>query len=116
MDILREWSDNLCNGMHYATYTNAIGGERFVTRILATSRDTCLTYLGRFQSLQVICGGILDLTVSLIVSADFFQVHARGSLYASPDELLVEVTGESMRPGALVEHLRSKYSEIYDLQ
>lgn len=44
------------------------------------------------------------------------QVHARGSLYASPDELLSEVTGDTMRPGALVEHLRNKYSEIYGLQ
>eukprot|EP00903_Cladosiphon_okamuranus_P009155 g8748.t1 len=44
------------------------------------------------------------------------EVHARGSLYASPDELLSEVTGDTMRPGALVEHLRSKYSEIYGLK
>ncbi|CAM9329111.1 unnamed protein product [Ectocarpus sp. 4 AP-2014] len=43
------------------------------------------------------------------------EVHARGSLYASPDELLSEVTGDSMRPTALVEHLKSKYTEIYDL-
>ncbi|CAN0358152.1 unnamed protein product [Ectocarpus sp. 13 AM-2016] len=43
------------------------------------------------------------------------EVHARGSLYASPDELLREVTGDSMRPTALVEHLKSKYTEIYGL-
>ncbi|CAN0492957.1 unnamed protein product [Ectocarpus sp. 12 AP-2014] len=43
------------------------------------------------------------------------EVHARGSLYASPDELLSEVTGDSMRPTALVEHLKSKYTEIYGL-
>lgn len=43
------------------------------------------------------------------------QVHARGSLFASPDALLKEVTGNGMRPKALVEHLRSKYSEIYGL-
>ncbi|CAM9851048.1 unnamed protein product [Ectocarpus sp. 12 AP-2014] len=43
------------------------------------------------------------------------EVHARGSLFASPDELLSEVTGDSMRPTALVEHLKSKYTEIYDL-
>ncbi|CAM9896079.1 unnamed protein product [Ectocarpus sp. 6 AP-2014] len=43
------------------------------------------------------------------------EVHARGSLFASPDELLSEVTGDIMRPSALVEHLKSKYTEIYDL-
>lgn len=43
------------------------------------------------------------------------QVHARGSLFESPDELLKKVTGDVMQPRALVNHLRAKYTEIYDL-
>lgn len=45
-----------------------------------------------------------------------FKVHERGSLYASPDELLRQVTGEDMQPRALVDHLCSKYSELYGLK
>lgn len=43
------------------------------------------------------------------------EVHARGSLYGSPDELLKQVTGDPMRPMALVDHLRAKYTDIYGL-
>lgn len=43
-------------------------------------------------------------------------MHARGSLYASPDELLMKVTGKGMQPKALSDHLRTKYSQIYGLR
>ena len=43
-------------------------------------------------------------------------MHERGSLYASPDELLMKVTGEGMQPKALSDHLRTKYSQIYGLE
>lgn len=43
------------------------------------------------------------------------QVHAKGSFYDSPDELLRQVTGEPLRPMALVDHLRDKYTDIYGL-
>ncbi|CAM9486448.1 unnamed protein product [Ascophyllum nodosum] len=43
------------------------------------------------------------------------EVHEKGSLFDSPDELLRNVTGEVLQPKALIDHLRSKYADLYGL-
>ena len=43
------------------------------------------------------------------------KVHAQGSLHASPDELLIAATGEPLNTKYFLEHLRGKYSELYQL-
>mmetsp|Transcript_13911 Transcript_13911/g.23064 ORF Transcript_13911/g.23064 Transcript_13911/m.23064 type:complete len:554 (+) Transcript_13911:121-1782(+) len=43
------------------------------------------------------------------------KVHAVGSAYASPDELLVSVTGEPVSPRPYLEYLTHKYSDLYKL-
>ena len=43
------------------------------------------------------------------------KVHAQGSLHASPDELLIAATGEPLSTKYFLEHLRGKYSELYQL-
>lgn len=49
------------------------------------------------------------------VFIQYVQVHERGSLYSSPDELLKQVTGDTLQPKALANHLRTKYTEVYGL-
>jgi Zn-dependent M32 family carboxypeptidase len=43
------------------------------------------------------------------------RVHRVGSLYASPDELLVQVTGKPMDPSVYVGYLQRKYATLYGL-
>ena len=43
------------------------------------------------------------------------HIHEVGSFYASPDELLVNVTGEKMNPKIFIEYLNKKYKELYDI-
>ncbi|KAL6771475.1 hypothetical protein ACKKBG_A26530 [Auxenochlorella protothecoides x Auxenochlorella symbiontica] len=43
------------------------------------------------------------------------NIHQVGSLYPSADELLEKVTGSPLDPSILLEHLKSKYSELYGL-
>jgi Zn-dependent M32 family carboxypeptidase len=43
------------------------------------------------------------------------QVHERGSLDASGDELMVAVTGAPLDPSIYLEHLKSKYRKLYKL-
>lgn len=38
-----------------------------------------------------------------------------GTLYPSADELLEKVTGKPLDPAVFLEHLNTKYSELYDL-
>ena len=58
---------------------------------------------------------IFSLDALSALSSSCSQVYAKASLCDNPDELLRQVTGEPMRPMALVEHLRQKYSELYGL-
>lgn len=44
------------------------------------------------------------------------KVHQVGSLYASPDELLTAVTGAPLSPQPFLAYLKSKYSELYQLE
>mmetsp|Transcript_36641 Transcript_36641/g.91241 ORF Transcript_36641/g.91241 Transcript_36641/m.91241 type:complete len:304 (+) Transcript_36641:768-1679(+) len=43
------------------------------------------------------------------------KVHKVGSLYPSPDELLVSVGGEKISPQPFLAYLRKKYSALYEL-
>jgi len=43
------------------------------------------------------------------------KVHQVGSLYASPDELLIAVTGKPLDAGCFMEYLQEKYSKLYSL-
>ena len=43
------------------------------------------------------------------------KVHAVGSIYASPDELLTTITGEPVSARPFLEYLNAKYSELYQL-
>jgi carboxypeptidase Taq len=43
------------------------------------------------------------------------NVHAKGSLYGSPDELLENVTGKKLDPNIFVNYLKYKYHKLYDL-
>ena len=43
------------------------------------------------------------------------KIHKQGSVYASCDDLLQANFGEPVRTEPLIEHLRSKYSELYNL-
>jgi carboxypeptidase Taq len=43
------------------------------------------------------------------------NVHEKGSLYASPDELLTAVSGKPLDPQIYVDYLKNKYSELYKL-
>jgi len=44
------------------------------------------------------------------------EIHQLGSLYASPDELLVHVTGEKMNPVMFIKYLERKYKSLYHLE
>ncbi|KAJ1461188.1 M32, carboxypeptidase Taq metallopeptidase peptidase [Pelagophyceae sp. CCMP2097] len=46
------------------------------------------------------------------------QVHKKGSIYASPDELLNSVTGGTggIDPGPYLEYLKAKYTDLYKLE
>lgn len=41
------------------------------------------------------------------------NIHEKGSLYASLDELLVNVTGEVLNPEYYIDYLDAKYAEVY---
>ncbi|MEK7302716.1 MAG: hypothetical protein AAB073_06155 [Pseudomonadota bacterium] len=41
-------------------------------------------------------------------------MHSQGRLYTS-QELVQRVTGEPLNPAHFINHLKHKYSEIYDL-
>ena len=43
------------------------------------------------------------------------NVHETGSLYASPDELLLAVTGKPLDPTIYITYLQKKYTELYNL-
>ena len=43
------------------------------------------------------------------------KVHAVGSVYSSPDELLMSIAGEPVSPRPFLEYLTAKYSELYEL-
>ena len=43
------------------------------------------------------------------------NVHETGSLYASPDELLMAVTGKPLDPTIYITYLQKKYTELYNL-
>ena len=43
------------------------------------------------------------------------EVHELGSLPASGDELMLRVTGSQLNPQVYLDHLRTKYAEIYQL-
>ena len=43
------------------------------------------------------------------------NVHKKGSLYASPDELLREVTGKPLDPEVYVDYLKNKYAKLYNV-
>jgi carboxypeptidase Taq len=43
------------------------------------------------------------------------HIHARGSLYASGDELMSAVTGNALQPQTFLQYLRSKYGKLYKL-
>ena len=44
------------------------------------------------------------------------KVHKVGSLHASPDDLLVAVTGKPLDVGIYASYLENKYGDIYDLK
>lgn len=44
------------------------------------------------------------------------EVHQLGSLHASPDELLLHITGEKMNPTLFVKYLEEKYKTLYSLK
>jgi carboxypeptidase Taq len=43
------------------------------------------------------------------------EIHEVGSFYASPDELLLQVTGEKMNPSHFISYLDNKYKKLYKL-
>jgi carboxypeptidase Taq len=43
------------------------------------------------------------------------KIHGVGSLYPSPDELLVHATGKPMDPSIFVSYLKTKYAALYGL-
>ena len=43
------------------------------------------------------------------------KIHTVGSLYPSPDELLVHATGKPMDPRIFASYLKNKYADLYDL-
>ncbi|KAF8071085.1 thermostable carboxypeptidase 1 [Scenedesmus sp. PABB004] len=43
------------------------------------------------------------------------NIHTRGSLDASGDELMVAVTGSALQPQVFLDHLRTKYGQLYKL-
>lgn len=43
------------------------------------------------------------------------NVHSRGSLYPSADELCLKVTGEKLNPRIFLNYLEDKYSRLYNL-
>jgi carboxypeptidase Taq len=43
------------------------------------------------------------------------NIHEIGSLYASPDELLVKSTGKPLDPNIYTKYLNDKYVELYSL-
>ena len=43
------------------------------------------------------------------------KVHNVGSLYPSPDELLIHTTGKPMDPTIFVNYLKNKYADLYQL-
>lgn len=43
------------------------------------------------------------------------KIHQIGSLYASPDELLVAVTGKPLDPTIYTNYLETKYKGLYGL-
>uniref|UniRef100_A0A6S9ISS3 Peptidase M32 carboxypeptidase Taq metallopeptidase n=1 Tax=Heterosigma akashiwo TaxID=2829 RepID=A0A6S9ISS3_HETAK len=43
------------------------------------------------------------------------KVHQKGSLVASPDELLKEITGAALDPTIFLDYLRTKYTALYGL-
>ncbi|KAI9142701.1 thermostable carboxypeptidase 1 [Paraphysoderma sedebokerense] len=44
------------------------------------------------------------------------NVHSKGSLYRSADELLENVTGEKLNPNYLIKYLKEKYSSLYGVE
>lgn len=44
------------------------------------------------------------------------KIHTVGSLYPSPDELLVHATGRPMDPSIFVNYLKTKYAALYGLE
>jgi len=38
-----------------------------------------------------------------------------GSLYADGDQLMVAVTGKPLEPAVFLDHLRAKYTKLYNL-
>jgi anaerobic glycerol-3-phosphate dehydrogenase len=43
------------------------------------------------------------------------NIHSRGSLDASGDDLMRAVTGAPLQPAVFLRHLRTKYSSLYKL-
>lgn len=43
------------------------------------------------------------------------NIHEVGSLYASPDELLIAVTGKPLDPNIYVDYIKNKYRALYKL-
>lgn len=43
------------------------------------------------------------------------NIHQVGSLYPSPDELLISVTGKPLDPSIYVDYISKKYTELYSL-
>ena len=43
------------------------------------------------------------------------EIHAVGSLYANPDDLLREVTGDALKTSPFCDYLEAKYSALYGL-
>ena len=43
------------------------------------------------------------------------KVHTVGSIYSSPDELLMSIANEPVSPRPFLEYLTAKYSELYEL-
>lgn len=43
------------------------------------------------------------------------KIHSVGSLYPSPDELLIQVTGKPLDSSIYANYLREKYSDLYNL-
>ena len=44
------------------------------------------------------------------------NIHETGSLYASPDELLVAATGKPLDPRIYTKYLKEKYTDLYSLK
>ena len=43
------------------------------------------------------------------------NIHAKGSLYTSGDELMAAVTGNALQPQTFLKYLRGKYGKLYSL-